>query len=303
MEQIQLKIRVEQVLFPRTAEQADWYVLATDQGKMSGNMAWRPEPGQRLIVEGAWGAYLGARTFKFRSAMCDVPTDPHAKLAYVIEKCSGAGHSLLSAIWEKWRDDWEKNYRPDVIPRFGGRLFENFQGALSDVNTEGMKSEAMAWLMAKGATMGCAAAAWEEWEDETVGVVSANCYRLADLPHFGFSNVDRSVRVHFGIEDGDPRRIQAGVLYALRQLTDSGSTAIEWNDLFQASVKLLGGIYSEKIVEAVKAMFDDGSLRGFSKSHTIALGQDFWNETEIWNYVNGRENNTPSPIAEASQAA
>ncbi len=283
-----ISIVVSGVIFPRTAEESDWYVLDTDRGRISGNMSWRPEPGERLIVEGQWGAYRGQRTFKFKAAMYDVPKAPKAKLSYVCERASGVGYALQTQIWDRWGVDWETAFEEGALPRFKGRVFDHFSETLDAVNTEGMQSETMAWLMDKGATMAMSSAAWNEWEKETIGVVQSNCFRLAELPNFGFKNVDGSIRHQFGIEDGDTRRIAAGVIYALKQLTSNGSTAIPWQQLQVESVKLLGGVYRDMIADVVKDMFEDGSLRGFKASQNIALGTDFFNERDIWQYVTGK---------------
>lgn len=291
-----INVTVEEVIYPRLNEESSFFVLVTDKGKISGNMSWRPESGERLTVEGAWGAYRGQRTFRFNCATCNVPTSPYDKLVYVCERASGVGHAMQERIWETWGEDWEEKHNADTIPRFNKHVFESFTETLSDVNQDADKANAISWLMSKGGTMALAASAWEEWEKETIGIVNSNCYRLADLPGFGFQNVDKSIRYQFGIEDSDPRRIEAGVVYALKQLTSAGSTVTTWIELRTHTVKLLGGMYQDMICEIVTKMFQDGTLRGFKESQTIALGSDFFNERDIWTYCNNALNGGGSAI-------
>lgn len=130
-----------------------------------------------------------------------------------------------------------------------------------------------------------ASAAYELWGGDTIGVVMSNPYRLAELPNYGFSHVDGAIRVHYGIGDADPRRIRAAVVYVLRQITSSGSTLVTWDALHAACIAKLGG-YHSLIVEAVREMFQEGTLKGFKSSRSVALASDFRNESTIWEYIN-----------------
>jgi len=285
-----IQVKVLSVVFPRVTEAPTeggqvWHILETNQGKATGNIGWRPADGERLILEGSWSAWRGQRQFKFSAACVDVAEDPRAKLAYVCERCSGVGAAMEILIWERWGAAWEQDFDDESIPRFNGRVFDNFVGAVEVVNLEEGKGRAIAWLMAKGATINMATAAWGEWQDNLVGVVEKDCYRLASLPHYSFRDVDKDIRKAFGIGDDDPRRITAGILYAIRQLTDSGSTLATWADLFNGAVALLGGQYRELITEQVSALFASGDLYGFGGAGAVALARDYWAELAIWQFA------------------
>ena len=92
--------------------------------------------------------------------------------------------------------------------------------------------------------------AYAAWGADTAGVVSADCYRLAELPGYSFRTVDENIRRNFGIEDEDPRRIKSAISYVLRQETEDGSTAVNCRRHLTACQKLLVNIGDEFITYA-----------------------------------------------------
>ena len=248
-------------------------------------MSWRPEENERLILDGQWSAYRGQKEFKFQSAMPDIPIDPRDQLKYVCERTRGIGYAIEQAIWDAKGAEWRSVTDRDVKALGRGDLLARFQETIDLVEREAEKTQVIGWLMGHGATIKMATAAWDIWKKQTIGVVSTNPYRLTELPHYGFVHVDNGIRQSFGIGNDDPRRIRAGVIYALQQLTEHGSTAIDWSALRDVSVKHLNGIHLELIVTAIGEMFQDGTLRGFKGTQRIALGLDYQNELEIFDYV------------------
>lgn len=279
-----LNVIVDKVLYPKEGQDGDWFIIATEHGICKGNIAWRPAPGERLQLTGKQSTYQGKSEFKFSLAIPDVPVNPRDQLRYVIERTRGVGPATETVIWETLGDDWKSVKSGDVPQLDKGSKLAALQEMIATVEQEAEKSQAIAWLIGYGSTVNMAISAWEMWETSTIGVVQQDCYRLAELPHYGFVHVDQKVRIHFGIADDDPRRIRACVLYSLKQLTSSGSTAIEWPVLRNEAVKNARG-FSNLINEMVSEMFQDGALVGFIGTQRIALKQDYHNEQEIWNYV------------------
>jgi hypothetical protein len=275
-----LNCLVKKIYYPPVAVGGDWYVLLTDAGKASGKMTWRPGEGERLTLSGEWGAYKGERNFNFKSAVPNVPVDPRAQLNYVCERAHGVGPALAAGIWELMGANW-KNVTAGAVRGFTEARYEAFRDSLALVTGEAEKSKAVSWLMSKGASMKMGNAAWEQWEKETIGVVQANCYRLADLPHYSFGDVDGAIREAFGIGLEDERRVQSAVLYKIRMLTSGGSTVIDWVSLKMATLELVGAHMAKMLAGVVKGMFEDGSLKGFSGSQSIALWTDYDNEIAI----------------------
>ena len=280
----ELNITVTRVAYPPATSDPDtWYILQTSHGACKGRMAWRPQEKEQLILSGEWAVYKGEREFAFKSARLDVPTNPRDQLHYVCIRTTGAGPSMETQIWDKAGADWQA-VKDDDVPRLRGKMYAEFQVQIEALKGKAEESRVIAALMGKGATLNMACAAWSVWENETLGVVNADCYRLAELPGYGFRDVDTKIRQAYGIADGDKRRVRAAVVYALRRLTDPGDTVAAWSDLYAQSAGLLGG-YEKLITECTKELFAEGALKAFPESEGVSLKADFVAESEIWEWV------------------
>ena len=180
---MEIRVKVERVFFPREGDEGgEWHIIKTDKGVIKGNLSWRPEPKEQLILEGSYGMYQGQREFKFKSARADVPIDAKDQLRYVCEMAMGFGLAMESRIWEAWGEDWMEKAEPGIVKGLKGRKFDLFLASVSDFQLKREKAEAIAWLMSKDATVNLASAAWTHWEKQAIGIVNSDCYRLAELP-------------------------------------------------------------------------------------------------------------------------
>ncbi len=285
----EIKVKVDRVFHPPEGQEGDWFAFSTDKGSVSGKMSWRPDSKETLLLEGVHTTYQGRPTFKFTSARAYVPIDSRDQLRYVCEVTIGFGVAMEERIWETWGEDWQEKLEPNIIKGLKGMKFDAFLHSLEDFKTKREKAEAVAWMMGKGASVTMAQAAWLKWEKQAIGVVKADCYRLADLPNFGFGNVDKAIRFNFGIQDTDPRRIKAAVVYGLKQLTESGSTLINWYALKDRVFEIVGGMHLALVNNCVRIMFAEGSLVAFPESKDVALHRDHENAVIIWEFVKPTE--------------
>ena len=281
-----LDVEVNRVLYPPPATEGEFFVLLTDRTKCSGKMKWRPEKGERLRLEGEWTSYRGERNFKFSSAIPNVPVDPRDQLRYACDRAVGFGPVLEQLIWSAYADNW-RAAEVGSVKGFTAVKSLALQEAVSAVDLEADKSQAIGWLMGKGATVNMATSAYEEWKKETIGVAQANPFRLADLPNYSFVDVDGSIREAFGIGMNDRRRIRAAIVYKLKKLTSGGSTVIDWNTLSFAVCELVGADLVKMVSDETAEMFEDKSLVGFSGSQSISLKDDYWAEINIWKFIKG----------------
>jgi hypothetical protein len=281
-----LNVTVQSVRFPPSTntEQETWYILSTNQGTAKGRMAWRPQPQESLMLEGNWATYKGEKEFSFTTARLDIPTNPRDQLHYVCIRTAGLGPTAENLIWSKYGNNWQ-NAEPSSVPRLNGKVYENFKLQIEALSGKSEEAKVVATLIGKGATVKMACAAWEQWKGETLGIVNSDPFRLAELAGYGFKDVDREIRIAYGIADDDRRRIKAAVVYALRRLTDDGDTIVAWEDLYQRSTGMLGG-YSDLISDCAKELFEDGTLRAFPNSQGVSLASDFRDECDIWEFIN-----------------
>jgi len=271
---------------PITDRDATWFILATTRGTCVGSMSWRPKEGDALILEGEWGARLGMKQFKFKSAMIDIPTSPRDQLHYVVTRTVGLGPAMESIIWDFAKDKW-KDIKPDTLPKLKGKVYEEFRNQIAALEQDSDKVAAIAFLMGKSCTQNMACAAWEKWEKETLGVVTANPYQLAELANYGFSHVDGDVRRAFGIGDQDERRIKAAVVYSINKLTKR-STVVTWLAVLNECFTLVG-FQNERLNRFLRELVEDGTLYWFGGSKSVALMRDWRDEVSIWEFVNKTE--------------
>lgn len=279
-----LAVTVNRVAYPPPTADTDWYILITSHGACKGKMAWRPQDGESLILDGEWATYKGDREFAFKSARLDVPTNPRDQLRYVCARTTGLGPAMEELIWAAAGANWQA-IEPGAVPRLNGKLYAAFLMQCEALELKSAEARVVSALMGKGATMNLACAAWAQWGEETLGVVHADPYRLAELENYSFRDVDGKIRRGYKIGDDDERRIKAAVVYALRRLLSGGDTIAAWDDLYREACGLLAG-YADQVTECTRALFDDGVLKGFKKSRGVALAADWRAERDIWKWIN-----------------
>jgi len=281
-----LSVTVQRVAWPPStdaSESATWYILCTSHGTAKGRMPWRPQENEQLVLEGDYAVYKGDREFAFTSARLDVPTDPRDMLRYVCTRTKGLGPAAESLIWQHSGAAWQ-DIQPGAVPRLAGRVYENFKLQVETLCQKTEESRVVATLMGKGATQNMACKAWAMWKGETLGIVHSDPFRLAELDNYGFRDVDNAIRRAYGITDDDKRRIRAGVVYALRRLTDAGDTVVGWDELYRQACGLLGG-YADLISDVAGELFEDNTLKAFPKSEGVSLAGDWKAECAIWEFV------------------
>lgn len=282
---MQLQVTVERVVYPAaTVDDATWFILSTDKGACKGKMAWRPKDGERLILSGDYKTYQGAKEFSFDSATISVPVSERDKCHYVCERTKGIGPAMEREIWEALGERWSDVDAAAKLPKMTGKVCAEYRVQIEALKSNSEQAGAIAWLVGKGATMNMAAWAWAQWQSQMIGVISSDPFRLCELPNYGFKDVDQEIRAAFGIADNDPRRIQAGTLYALKRLTDGGDTLVTWEDLYKRACGMLAG-HSELIADAAAELMERGDLCGVEAVSGMALRADFWAEKGIAEFM------------------
>jgi hypothetical protein len=279
-----LKIEIQSIRTSLPKELGAWYVLDTDRGKCTGEIGWEVKEGDILILSGDWTAWQGMKQFKFKSAMPDLPTDPKHQLHYCCKRANGIGPKLEQDIWERLGEHW-MNIKSGDVPKMTDKKLQNFKMSIEALEAETEKVNLIAFLMGKGATLNLATAAWGKWSKNALGIINANCYRLSDLPNYGFGDVDKGIRMQFGITNDDPRRIKAAILYCMKLLTKSGSTAIDWAVIMTQVKNTIIGVEHQLIIDEFEILFKTGELVPFYNSQRIALRKDHENETIIWEFI------------------
>jgi len=100
--------------------------------------------------------------------------------------------------------------------------------------------EVMIFLQSNGVSTSLATKIYKHYGDESIAVVQADPYRLAqDIYGIGFLTADKIAQA-LGMAPDSPQRIAAGVEYTLNQATDEGHVFLPSNDLVAQAAELLG---------------------------------------------------------------
>jgi hypothetical protein len=253
-------------------------------GVAKGKMSWRPQENEQLILDAEYATYKGEKEIAFKSARLDVPTESRDMLRYCVNRTPGAGAAMEALIWSHSGAAW-MDIQENAVPRLKGRVYANFKLQIEGLAQKSEEAKVVATLCGKGATQNMACKAWELWKGETLGIVNADCFRLAELEGYSFKDCDKAIRQSYGIADDDKRRIRAAVIYALRRLTNAGDTVVTWDELFTQTTGMLGG-YADMISDCTRELFDENTLKAFPKSGGVSLAADWQAETKIWEFVN-----------------
>jgi exodeoxyribonuclease V alpha subunit len=99
--------------------------------------------------------------------------------------------------------------------------------------------EVMIFLQSHGVSTSLATKIYKTYGDESIAVVQADPYRLAqDIYGIGFLTADKIARA-LGIPADSPARVAAGVAYALNQATDDGHVFLPAPELVEQAAALL----------------------------------------------------------------
>ncbi len=97
----------------------------------------------------------------------------------------------------------------------------------------------MLFLQSHNVSTSHAAKIYKTYKNESISIVTANPYRLADdIYGIGFVTAD-TIAQKLGIDKNDPHRIQAGIKYVLSQKADDGHVFQYSNELIEACENIL----------------------------------------------------------------
>jgi exodeoxyribonuclease V alpha subunit len=120
--------------------------------------------------------------------------------------------------------------------------------------------EIMLFLHGHGVSTNLAIKIYKHYGDSSLQIVESDPYRLArDIYGVGFKTADGIART-LGLPEDHPSRIEAGVIYALQEMSEDGHVYSPMGRLSQRAVELLG-VSEALIPPAVKRLDDNGRVR------------------------------------------
>lgn len=279
-----LKTKIERIVYKKP--ESGWCIAKSADGIIKGVINFEVSEGDLVELEGQWGtsSFNGQKEFSFKSAVLSVPDNPRALLTYAIELTKGLGKAAEEQIWEKYGDKWIEAETLE-IPRISEETQWHWKDTLQRLKNSKEQTQAISFLIGHNCTLNMSCAAWKAWAENTVSKVEKNPYILAELPRYGFADIENGIRQSFGIKDNDVRRIKAAVLYILNKLTDGGSTVcsvdefdVEFQHYCPDGGARLKGVLKE-LVDADEICWVDLTL--------LCLNKDYEDEKSIWERFGG----------------
>lgn len=246
-----------------------------------GVIQFEPRHGDRLKLTGTWmvSEFNGEPEFVFSSALMQVPTDARALLSYAATITSGIGPVREEEIWTAWGEQWMDHPELEGLDGLSDTVRYNWKETLARLSREQSKTNVIGFLMGKGCSLTIALKAFDLWGEDAIGKTEADPYALAELPRVGFRTVDGDIRRAFGVEDKDPRRVRAALLYAARELSEKTGTLMSSATLCEHdAVPHVAGTDAD---QALRRLVDEGLLVEVSTG-MIALAEDYANERAIF---------------------
>lgn len=216
-----------------------------------------PAPGEVLELKGAWTTHpkYGPQ-FKILEHQTSVPATVNG-----IRKYLGSG--LIKGLGPVMADR--------IVKQFGSKTLdvidENVE-RLAEVEGIGKKRidmirdawdaqkeirDVMIFLQDQGVSSGYAAKIFKRYGKRAIALVRDNPYRLAtDIFGIGFVTADK-IAEKIGFPADSPRRIEAGILYVLNQLSDEGHVYYPYEELIEKSCEILD-VPTEPVQQAIGSL-------------------------------------------------
>ncbi|WP_322513672.1 ATP-dependent RecD-like DNA helicase [Chloroflexus sp.] len=221
------------------------------------------QPGEQLILEGEWRDHpTHGRQFSVQRYHSRLPATIDGIRRYLGSGLiKGVGPATAKRITETFG-----KYTLDVLEREPERLREvpGLGRKKAELIAEAWRAQQrikdlMLLLQDLGLPTGVAVRIYKHYGDDALRVVQQEPYRLADeVDGVGFRTAD-AIAAGLGIARDDPRRIAAGLRFALGQASDDGHCYLPWRELVERAASLLT-VTAEQVQAVLAELLAAGQL-------------------------------------------
>jgi exodeoxyribonuclease V alpha subunit len=202
-----------------------------------------PTPGEILNMRGEWVTHPKfGEQFKVTQCKTALPATIFGIQKYLGSGLiKGLGPVIACRIVQKFgektldviENDIEKLSLVEGIGKKRIAMVQNAWAEQKDIR------DVMLFLQSYGVGSGYATKIFKQYGSRSVAVVNENPYRLAtDIVGIGFVIAD-SIAEKLGFPKDSPKRIEAGILYVLQQLSDEGHVFCPYEHLVKRSREML----------------------------------------------------------------
>lgn len=218
-----------------------------------------------------------------------MPKTESGIIAYLAsEAVKGIGERYARAVVERFGLD-----TPNVIENSPERLTEisgigeKRAEKIADSWNQSKKIQALAqFLIPYGITMNKVMKFYDQWGDSALYIIQKNPYRITEVPGIGFLIAD-VIAQKLGVPKDAPIRIQAGILYAIKQQENLGNTCTKPDELLKEAEKLLC-LPGKKITPEIKQLCqqdEKGYARLYKDHNDYYSSQLYWAEKNAASYL------------------
>jgi exodeoxyribonuclease V alpha subunit len=221
-------------------------------------------PGEHLKVGGRWGNHP-KHGLQFEAEICEqiLPATLTGIRRYLGSGLvRGIGPRLAERIVDHFGLETldiieERPQRLREVPDIGPKRIAMIAHAWEE---QKQVKEIMLFLHGHGITTNLAVKIYKQYGDQALDVVRSDPYRMArDIYGVGFKTADRIAQA-LGLPTDHPSRIEAGLVYALNEMSDDGHVYAPRPNLEGRSVELLG-VSAELIQPALERLLKDDRIR------------------------------------------
>lgn len=222
-----------------------------------------PNPGQRYQFTGHWEDSRYGTQLRIEQATQVMPTTEDGLVAFLASGIApGVGKRTAQRVVDYFGQDTARvlDNEPDRVYEVPKVLRHQATSLINGWQANGATRRTMIFLQGYGVTSKMATRILNHYGAATVNKVQQDPYQLADeVFGIGFIRADQIAQA-MGLDAGDPRRIRAGLHYALSQMTKEGHTYYPRGELVERTNELLRIDHSSRIEAVLSQQLFSGDL-------------------------------------------
>lgn len=211
---------------------------------------------------------------------------------FLVDNVKGIGKSKAQKLINTFGFDTERvfNEQPDKIKECLGVSDKVFLKIVESWNEHNSESKYIVELAKLGITGKTAINVYKAYGEDCIENIRKNPYALInDVKRIGFKKADE-IATEMGIQKEDVRRIDAGIVYTLTQLTESGNVCSVKESLVTEAAKNLD-IDACLIENEVDVIIDEGTL--ISEDDYTYLKKYYYEEIKVSSILNRMADKKP----------
>ncbi|MFN8379958.1 MAG: ATP-dependent RecD-like DNA helicase [Anaerolineae bacterium] len=233
-------------------------------------------PGQRFEFVGQWEESKYGTQLRVEQLTLVMPTTEDGLVAFLASGIApGVGKRTAQRVVDYFGEDTARilDNDPDRVYEVPKLMRSQAESLIKGWQTNGTIRRTMIFLQGYGVTSKMATRIIEHYGAATVNKVQQDPYQLADeVFGIGFIRADEIARA-MGLDPDDPRRIRAGLHYALSQMTKEGHTYYPRGELVTRTNELLRIDHSARIEAVLSQQLFAGDLMN-DESAGSAISKD-----------------------------